>query len=132
MTNTTDNRLARLREARQVVEALEDELGGQGESQVQRMRSDLQQAGSKVRYAGYDRKMEDAMGRAAGIAIGSGLDEIADRATRVMDGEIEFSSDPLKTVEKTTDDRGRLSIGSEFGEQHVEVAVLRARNPDGA
>jgi hypothetical protein len=79
---------------------------------------------------GYTRHMEDAMGRAAGMAVANDLDHLADRATRVLDDDIELSSEPVATVEATTDDRGRLTLGSEFADRAVEVAVLSAEIPD--
>jgi len=74
--------------------------------------------------------MEDAMGRAAGMAQANGAEDLADRATRVLDGEIALSSEPETVVERETDGRGRLTLGSEWGNQRVEVAVLSAERPD--
>jgi hypothetical protein len=73
--------------------------------------------------------MEDAMGRAAGMATTRGLDDLVDRATRVLDGEVELSADPETVVERETDDRGRLTLGGEFADQRVELAVLSAERP---
>lgn len=124
--NTTGNRLAKLRRAKDVVEQLDEDLGGQGEQQIQRIRSDLQMAGNKIGSAGYERYMENALGRAAGIAIARDLDDVADRATRILDDEIELSAEPLAEVERETDDRGRITLGSRWGDQRVRVAVLGA------
>jgi hypothetical protein len=74
--------------------------------------------------------MEDAMGRAAGMAQANGAEELADRATRVLDIETDLSGDPETVVERETDDRGRLTLGSKWGNQRVEVAVLSAERPD--
>ena len=121
-----NNRLNRLRAAREVVEELEDELGGQGEQHIQRMRSDLSTAGAKIRSAGYDRHMQDALGRAAGLAIGEGCDELADRATRVLDDDIEEPEGARETVEKQADGRGRVTLGSAYADQQLRLAVLAA------
>lgn len=69
------------------------------------------------------------MGRAAGMATARGLDDLVDRATRVLDGEVELSGDPETVVERETDDRGRLTLGSGYADQRVEVAVLSAERP---
>lgn len=87
MSDITNDRLQQLREAKNIVSELDEELNGQGRSQVRAIRSDLQRAGANIRASSYERYMKDALGKAAGIAIASDLDELADRATRVLDGE---------------------------------------------
>jgi len=126
---TTNNRLAKLREAQSVAAELEDHIDTP-DPRLQRIRGDIESAGGSIRSAGFTRHMEDAMGRAAGMAQANGLGDLADRATRVLDGEIALSSDPETVVERETDDRGRLTLGSEYAERRVEVAVLSAERPD--
>jgi len=126
---TTNNRLAKLREAQGVAAELEDHIDTP-DPRLQRIRGDIESAGGSIRSAGFTRHMEDAMGRAAGMAQANGLEDLADRATRVLDGEIALSSDPETVVERETDDRGRLTLGSEYAERRVEVAVLSAERPD--
>jgi len=126
---TTNNRLAQLRHAQTLV----DELEGHTDTpdpRLQRIRGDIESAGGAIRSAGFERHMEDALGRLAGMAQANGHSELADRATRVLDGEIELSTDPETVVERETDDRGRLTLGSEWGNQRVEVAVLSAERAD--
>jgi len=74
--------------------------------------------------------MEDAMGRAAGMAQANGAGDLAARATRVLDIETDLSGEPETVVERETDERGRLTLGSEFANQRVEVAVLSVERPD--
>jgi hypothetical protein len=126
---TTNNRLAQLREAQTIADDLEDHIDTP-DPRLQRIRGDIESAGGAIRSAGFTRHMEDAMGRAAGMAQAAGAGDLADRATRVLDGEIELSSDPETVVERETDDRGRLTLGSKWGNQRVEVAVLSAERPD--
>jgi hypothetical protein len=126
---TTNNRLAKLREAQTVADELEDHIDTP-DPRLQRIRGDIESAGGSIRSAGFTRHMEDAMGRAAGMAQANGDGDLAARATRVLDGEIELSSDPETVVERETDERGRLTLGSEYAAQRVEVAVLSAERPD--
>jgi len=126
---TTNNRLAQLREAQTVAAELEERIDTP-DPRIQRIRGDIETAGGSIRSAGFERHMEDAMGRAAGMAQANGLEDLADRATRVLDGEIALSSDPETVVERETDDRGRLTLGSEYAERRVEVAVLSAERPE--
>jgi len=126
---TTNNRLAQLREAQTVAAELEDHIDTP-DPRIQRIKGDIESAGGTIRSAGFTRHMEDAMGRAAGMAQANGLEGLADRATRVLDGEIALSSDPETVVERETDERGRLTLGSEYADQRVEVAVLSAQRPD--
>jgi len=126
---TTNNRLAKLREAQGVAAELEDHIDTP-DPRLQRIRGNIESAGGAIRSAGFTRHMEDAMGRAAGMAQANGAEELADRATRVLDGEIALSGEPETVVERETDDRGRLTLGSEYAERRVEVAVLSAERPD--
>jgi|APHM01.1.fsa_nt_gi hypothetical protein len=126
---TTNNRLAKLREAKDIVAELGDAIDGM-DPRIQRMKGDIESAGGSIRSAGFTRHMEDAMGRAAGMAVANDLDHLADRATRILDDDIELSSEPVATIDGTTDDRGRLTLGSEFADRAVEVAVLSAEIPD--
>jgi len=126
---TTNNRLAKLREAQTITTELEEHID-EPDPRLQRIKGDIESAGGSIRSAGFTRHMEDAMGRAAGMATTRGLDDLVDRATRVLDGEVELSSDPETVVERETDDRGRLTLGSEYAERRVEVAVLSAERPD--
>jgi len=126
---TTNNRLAQLREAQTVAAELEEHIDTP-DPRLQRIRGDIESAGGSIRSAGFTRHMEDAMGRAAGMAQANGAGDLADRATRVLDGEIALSTDPETVVERETDDRGRLTLGSEYADQRVEVAVLSAERPD--
>lgn len=126
---TTNNRLAQLREAQTVVDELEDHIDTP-DARLQGIRGDIESAGGAIRSAGFERHMEDALGRLAGMAQANGHGELADRATRVLDGELELSTDPETVVERETDDRGRLTLGSEYAERRVEVAVLSAERPD--
>lgn len=130
--NTTENRLGKLRRAKQIVADVDDALGEQAASDVGRIRSDLQSAGQTLRSAGFTRHMEDAMGRAAGIAIAHGFDDLADRATRVLDDEIDLGAEPLDEVERETDERGRVTLGSRWADQRVRVAVLGSEDVDDA
>ena len=97
---------------------------------LQRIRGDSESAGGAIRSAGFTRHMEDAMGRAAGMAQANGRDELAERATRVLDIKTDLSGEPETVVERETDERGRLTLGSEYAAQRVEVAVLSAERPD--
>jgi len=126
---TTNNRLAKLREAQTIAAELEDHIDTPN-PRLQRIKGDIESAGGSIRSAGFTRHMEDAMGRAAGMATTRGLDDLVDRATRVLDGEVELSGEPETVVERETDDRGRLTLGGEFADQRVEVAVLSAERPD--
>jgi len=126
---TTNNRLAQLREAQSVAAELESHIDTP-DPPLQRIRGDIESAGGSIRSAGFTRYMEDAMGRAAGMAQANGAEELADRATRVLDIETDLSGDPETVVERETDDRGRLTLGSEWGNQRVEVAVLSVERPD--
>jgi hypothetical protein len=128
---TTNNRLAKLREAQSITAELEEHVDTP-DPRLQRIKGDIESAGGSIRSAGFTRHMEDAMGRAAGMATTRGLDDLVDRATRVLDGEVELSGEPETVVERETDDRGRLTLGSEFADQRVEVAVLSAERPDDA
>jgi hypothetical protein len=126
---TTNNRLAQLREAQTITAELEEHVDTP-DPRLQRIRGDIESAGGSIRSAGFERHMEDAMGRAAGMATTRGLDDLVDRATRVLDGEVELSGEPEAVVERETDDRGRLTLGSKWGNQRVEVAVLSVERPD--
>jgi len=126
---TTNNRLAQLREAQTVAAELESHVDTP-DPRLQRIRGDIESAGGSIRSAGFTRYMEDAMGRAAGMAQANGAEELAARATRVLDIETDLSGEPEAVVERETDDRGRLTLGSEYAEQRVEVAVLSAERPD--
>jgi len=126
---TTNNRLAKLREAQTVAADLEEHIDTP-DPRLQRIRGDIESAGGSIRSAGFTRYMEDAMGRAAGMAQANGAEELAARATRVLDIETDLSGEPEAVVERETDDRGRLTLGSEYAEQRVEVAVLSAERPD--
>jgi len=48
----------------------------------------------------------------------------------VLDIETDLSGEPETVVERETDERGRLTLGSEFAAQRVEVAVLSAERPE--
>jgi hypothetical protein len=126
---TTNNRLAKLREAQSIAAELEEHVDTP-DPRLQRIRGDIESAGGSIRSAGFERHMQDAMGRAAGIAQANRAWDLADRATRVLDGEVELSADPETVVERDTDDRGRLTLGSKYADQRVEVAVLSAERPD--
>jgi len=126
---TTNNRLAQLREAQNIASDLEDHVDTP-DPRLQRIKGDIESAGGSIRSAGFERHMEDAMGRAAGMATTRGLDDLVDRATRVLDIETDLSGEPETVVERETDDRGRLTLGSKWGNQRVEVAVLSAVRPD--
>lgn len=86
MSDTTNKRLEQLREAKNIVSELDEELPAENQALIRAMRSDLESAGSSIRNSSYDRHMRDALGRAAGVAIANGFDDLADRATRVLDG----------------------------------------------
>jgi len=126
---TTNNRLAKLREAQTVAADLEEHIDTP-DPRLQRIRGDIESAGGAIRSAGFTRHMEDAMGRAAGMAQANGAEELAERATRVLDIETDLSGEPETVVERETDERGRLTLGSEFAAQRVEVAVLSAERPE--
>jgi len=144
---TTNNRLATMREAKEIVDELEDELeeaigferhmedamgraaAEWSDPRIERIKGDIKSAGGSIRSAGFERHMEDAMGRAAGVAIANDRDLLAERATRLLDEDIELSSEPVATIEATTDDRGRVTLGSEYGDREVTVAVLSAEVP---
>jgi len=126
---TTSNRLAKLREAQTVAADLEEHIDTP-DPRLQRIRGDIESAGGAIRSAGFTRNMEDAMGRAAGMAQANGAEELADRATHVLDIETDLSGEPETVVERETDERGRLTLGSEFAAQRVEVAVLSAERAE--
>lgn len=124
---SNNHRLTQLRAAKDVIGDLEEELGGQGETAGRQMRTDLQSAGNNISQSGFDRYLEKAMGRAAGIAIASDLDEIADRATRVMDADPSDDLEDPHLVERQTDDKGRVTLGAEFANQEVAVRIIDAK-----
>jgi len=126
---TTSNRLAKLREAQAITADLEEHIDTP-DPRLQRIRGDIESAGGAIRSAGFERHMEDAMGRAAGMAQANGAGDLADRATRVLDIETDLSGEPEAVVERETDERGRLTLGSEFANQRVEVAVLSVERAD--
>jgi len=126
---TTSNRLAKLREAQTVADELEDHVDTP-DPRLQRIRGDIESAGGAIRSAGFERHMEDAMGRVAGMAQANGAVDLAARATRVLDIETDLSGEPETVVERATDERGRLTLGSKWGNQRVEVAVLSVERPD--
>jgi len=126
---TTSNRLAQLREAQTVADELEDHVDTP-DPRLQRIRGDIESAGGAIRSAGFERHMEDAMGRAAGMAQANGAGDLADRATRVLDIETDLSGEPETVVERETDERGRLTLGTKYADQRVEVAVLSVERAD--
>jgi len=126
---TTNNRLAKLREAQTVADELEDHVDTP-DPRLQRIRGDIESAGGAIRSAGFERHMEDAMGRAAGMAQANGAGDLAARATRVLDIETDLSGEPETVVERETDERGRLTLGTKYADQRVEVAVLSVERAD--
>jgi len=126
---TTSNRLAKLREAQRITDELEEHIDTP-DPRLQRIRGDIESAGGAIRSAGFERHMEDAMGRVAGMAQANGAVDLAARATRVLDIETDLSGEPETVVERETDERGRLTLGSKWGNQRVEVAVLSVERPD--
>lgn len=57
------------------------------------------------------------------IAITTEHERFADRATCVPEDAIECQSEPLTGVEKETDDRSRVILGSDWADQTMRVAV---------
>lgn len=81
-----DDRLQQLRTGRDILDELEEALGGQGKQSIQSSRVDLVTAGTHLGNANFDRHFEKAMVRAAGMAAAMGEDDLSDRARSVLDG----------------------------------------------
>ncbi|ELY37651.1 hypothetical protein [Natronorubrum tibetense] len=90
MSDTTDtkngsnDRIKQLRDAQKVVKRLEDTVD-EDKQMTQRIRSNLHQAGLKIRSNEFEKHMENAMGAAAGLAIEKERDAIAEEATLVFE-----------------------------------------------
>lgn len=90
MREIQTDRLNKLREARRLVERLEDNVeSSQAKPAIWRIRGDIERAGSSIQSAGFNRAMQSALGRIAGIATANKLDGIADEATLVLDRELD-------------------------------------------
>lgn len=86
-------RFAELREAQEIVKELEEHTDGEIDRALQAVRDELCQAGEKIKYGTYNQHIEKALGQAAGIAIQRNADDIAERATRLMEGEPDQDSE---------------------------------------
>lgn len=129
----TGDRLKRMRVARELITELQAEVDQEEPRSVQAIesaRNNLARAGRSIQGPSFDNHMEEALGEVAGLAIATEHDRLADRATRVLDDAIEFQSEPLTEVEKETDDRGRVTLGSDWADQTVRVAVLDTEQTD--
>jgi hypothetical protein len=85
----TNDRLARLREASQIVKELEDKFDEHGRDRTRRIRSTLEAAGKRLTSEAYEKHLQNAMGKTAGFAIGQGWYDLADRAIRLVGDDIE-------------------------------------------
>lgn len=84
-SESTEDRLARLRQARDVATEFEERVGDKHESQLHKIDMSLQKAGSKVRKERFDEWLNDAMGPVAGLAIAKGMDDLVDQADELME-----------------------------------------------
>lgn len=93
-----DNRLGRLREARQLVDELEvfleDNSLSQHERRFQQMRRLLERAGSSIKKDEYSVNIEIVMNWVAGIAVAKDRDDLAAQAKQIRDNEGEFNYEP--------------------------------------
>jgi hypothetical protein len=94
-----NDRLTRLREANQIVKELEDKFDQHGPDRTNRIRSTLETAGRHLTSGTYEKSLQNAMGETAGLAIGQGWYDLADRAIRLVNDDVEPQNGASETVE---------------------------------
>lgn len=90
MTNVQNKqakqRLATIRDLRDIIADFEDETNESTRNQLRKARHNLEKAGDNINDPNvFDRFVDAAAAQAAGIAIGRGYDEYADRVFEVTD-----------------------------------------------
>lgn len=88
----TEDRLERLRQARDVATEFEERVGDEHPSEIDKIDLYLQKAGAKVRKDKFEQRLNDAMGLVAGLAIAKGMDDLVERADELME-DVEIHAD---------------------------------------